>query len=92
MRNGYLMIEKTYKCNQCSRRTVRKDRICQECTDYNEKYYDLRSIEVALIQGDSKSEKYLNQFSSRFGVGSGHSTRKRNGNRYVKFYENSNPC
>ena len=58
----------------------------------DESYYDLRSIEVALIQGDSKSEKYLNQFSSRFGVGSGHSTRKRNGNRYVKFYENSNPC
>ena len=49
-------------------------------------------MEVSLIQGDSKSEKYLNQFSGRFGVGSGHSTRKRNGNKYVKFYENSNPC
>ena len=81
------MIDISYKCNQCRRRTVRKDRICQECTDYNESYYDLRSIEVALIQGDSKSEKYLNQFRSRSGVGSGHSTRKRNGNRYVKFYE-----
>ena len=74
------MIYKDYECNQCRRRTVRKDRICQECTDYNEKYYDLRSIEVALIQGDS------------IGVGSGHSTRKHNGNKYVKFYENSNPC
>ena len=80
------MMYKDYECNQCRRRTVRKDRICQECTDYNQKYYDLRSIEVALIQGDSKSEKYLNQFSSRFGVGSGHGSRKRNGNRFVKFH------
>ena len=86
------MIDKSYTCNQCSRRTVRPDRICQECTDYNESYYDLNSIEVALVQGDSKSEKYLNQFRSRSGVGSGHSTTKRNGNKYVKFYENFNPC
>lgn len=28
------MIYKDYECKQCLRRTVRKDRICQECTDY----------------------------------------------------------
>ncbi len=60
--------------------------------DYTDNYYDLSSIEVKLIQGDIRRnhEKLLKEIKRNRGMGSGHYQRKpRNGNRFVRFYEDS---
>ena len=56
--NKEYMIEKPYTCIQCSRRTIRVDRICQECINADSKEYhdDLDLDRIVYLERRERNE------------------------------------